>query len=292
MDKQNAQYIYIASAVVILLIIVIIAQLMRKSRLVYTEMANIAVKTSKGLIKLRADKIAYELEKIVAELNRHKGFERTGARYQQIDELIDNLKLYIESNPGVDLNKQELRMNIIHRAMSDMATFDRHIQDAAYKTITDYDELEQGTDVERFDYMLKNVNIVIDMLKHNICENGVVDLYSLENLLHLLDVDLSNSETGYFETPLGQEIGNKYDPYMIPRLALFESQQSQIEGFSRETDVKPHHPEKTDLILGAQNARNAQMRSQLFRENRQMLGTKQYNDEDLLYIPTYHQLAL
>jgi hypothetical protein len=44
--------------------------------------------------------------------------------------------------------------------------------------------------------------------------------------------------------------------------------------------------------LGPQNIRDAQQRSQMFRENRQVLGTSHYVDEDLLFEPTYNSVAL
>jgi hypothetical protein len=61
---------------------------------------------------------------------------------------------------------------------------------------------------------------------------------------------------------------------------------------SAETIHKSNHKDKHNLILGAQNVRNAQQRSQLYRENRIILGDKHYIDEDLLYRPTYKSLAL
>jgi hypothetical protein len=185
----------------------------------------------------------------------------------------------------------DIRADIIHRSLADYTSLDRHQADAAYNTIMDFDEFEHGSDEKRFDYMLKHIEILIAMLKQDVCTDGLIDLNLMEDLLRKLDEDLSTNGE-YYQTPIGQAHASKYDPYIIPRLSLFESQSTQIEGFSLETKPKPRYEEKFDRIIGAQNARNAQQRSQMFEKNRKLLGTVHYNDEELLYSPTYAQLAL
>lgn len=289
MQSETVKHLYIGSAIAIILVIVLIAQTTFKKKINYSADAKIAIKTSKGLIKMNSQYIADELARLAAELDKHNGFERTGRHYKLIEEVMRNIREFIKRNPKNDLTKRDLQTQIIHKALSDWAHIDS--QANGYNTIMDFDSLDHGTDSDRFEYMLKHVDVLIEMLKRDICDDGVIDLVGLEKLLHMLDLDITNSVSGNYETPLGQEIGHKYDPYIIPRLSLFETQQTQIEGMgSRESILKPRS-EKRDTILGIQNARNAQQRSQMFRENRQY-GIDNYTDEDLLYEPTYEQQAL
>lgn len=260
----------------------------QKASIQYDLNANIAVKTSRGLIKLNQFTLSKELSKLHAELSRHNS-TRTTKYKLQIDELIDDLNTLIRRNPTVDLSTGDERGDIIERVMSDAITHDQQIQQTNYNTILSHDDLEHGTDSDRFDYLLKHIDILQHMTGSSICYDGVCDLIGLENLLRMLDLDLSNSTTGNYETPIGQEIKNHNDPMIIPRLSLFYSKNTQLEGMSvesvlrskpRTAELQPNH-----MIVGAQNARNAQQRSQMFESNRRTLGNKtNYMDDDLLQL--------
>ena len=59
LDYQGAKYVYIGSAVVIVLVLCLIARAMHKSHKNYSEQEKIAVKTSKGLIKMNNVRFFY-----------------------------------------------------------------------------------------------------------------------------------------------------------------------------------------------------------------------------------------
>lgn len=141
------------------------------------------------------------------------------------------------------------------------------------------------------------------MLKRDVCDGGLLDITALESILRKLDDDLTQGatfdhSTGFYSdskymTAYGSELLSRSDPYAIPRLPLFASRASHLEGFSVESQIRGL-PEKDDkhYSLGPQNARNAQHRSQMFRVNRQKIGLDHYVDEDLLFEPTYESVAL
>lgn len=304
LDYQGAKYVYIGSAVVIVLVLCLIARAMYKSHKNYSEQEKIAVKTSKGLIKMNAQSLANELAKLQAELSRHEGYERTSKFDIEINQVLEHIKQFIQQNPhDKDVCKGEMKASIMHNALADRITQHHTDQHLAHATILTHDDLEYSSDSLLFDYLLRNIDVLIHMLQRDICDGGLIDITALEEVLRKLDADLTSGaefdkSTGEysdsrFMTEYGQELLARYDPYAIPRLPLFASQASQIEGFSVVSQIRGL-PTKDDVnySLGPQNARNAQQRSQMFRENRQKIGLIHYNDEDLLFNPTYSELAL
>ncbi len=303
-DYTRTKTIYIVSGVVIILIITLLAQSIYKSHKKYNDGRLIAVRTSRGLIKMNATSIADELAKIQAELSRHEGLERTSKFDIQITNVLDHIKQFIKDNPhNLDVCKGDIKASILNNAMNDRITIHNTDQHLAHAAILSHDDLEYGPDSLRFDYLLRNVDILVHMLKRDVCDGGVIDMTALENLLRTLDADLTqNAEfdlsTGQysesrFMTDYGKDLATRHDPYAIPRLSLFASNASHIEGFSMESQARglPAHDDK-HYSLGPQNARNAQQRSQMFRENRQKIGLHHYVDEDLLFKPTYNSMAL
>ena len=293
LDYQGTKYIYIGSAVVIVLVLCLIARAVYKSHKNYSNQEKIAVKTSKGLIKMNAQSLANELDKLQAELSRHEGYERTSKFDIEINQVLEHVKQFIQKNPhDKDVCKGEMKASIMHNALADRTTPHHTHQHLAHAAILSHDDPDYGTDSLLFANLLRDV-----------CDGGLIDITALEAILRKLDADLTSGaefdkSTGEysdsrFMTDYGRELAVRHDPYAIPRLPLFASQASQIEGFSVVSQIRGL-PTKDDVnySLGPQNARNAHQRSQMFRENRQKIGLTHYNDEDLLFNPTYSELAL
>ena len=257
---------------------------------------KIAVKTSQGLIKMNSRAAAELLAKLQADLSRHQGMHRTSKYEVQINDVIDQIKEFIKKNPSDNtMCRGSDRAAIIDNVLSDTVTQHQSDYHLAHAAVLSHDDLEYGTDSQRFDYLLRHIDILVHLLQRDVCDNGIVDINVLEGLLRKLDADLSVdvSPDTNFSDELGDELTSRYDPYVIPRLSLFESRQSQLEGFSVESHLRGLPSSDSVLFtLGPQNARNAQQRSQMFRENRIKLGSKQYNDEDMLYHPSYAEAAL
>lgn len=303
-DYSSAKTVYVASGIIIVLVLVLLARSIYKSHKRYTAGERVAVKTSRGLIKMNAQSIADELAKLQAELSKHEGYERTSKFDIQITNVVDHIKQFIEQNPhDKDMCKGEIKANILDNAMADRITPFHTDQHLAHATILSHDDLEYGSDSLRFDYLLRNIDILIHMLKRDVCDGGMIDITVLEDLLRALDADLTqNAEfdrtTGEygesnFTSDIGKELAVRNDPYAIPRLSLFAADASHLEGFSVESQIRGV-PTQDDVhySLGPQNVRNAQQRSQMFRENRQKIGLNHYVDEDLLFTPTYDSMAL
>lgn len=310
LDCRSAGYIYVGSAVAIILILCLIARAAYKSYKNYTTQEKIAVKTSRGLIKMNALSVADELAKIHAELSRHAGYERTSKFDIEINQVLDHVKQFIQQNPhNKDMCKGEMKASILHNALADRITPHHTDQHLAHAAILSHDDLEYGSDSLLFDYLLRNIDVLIHMLQRDVCDGGLIDITALEDVLRKLDADLTSGaefdrSTGeysesQFGTAYGRELAARFDPYAIPRLPLFASQTGQIEGFSIESQVRgiksvssPNDKDDPYYTMGPQNIRNAQQRSQMFRENRQKIGIDHYNDEDLLLEPTYLSVAL
>ncbi len=77
----------------------------------------------------------------------------------------------------------------------------------------------------------------------------------------------------------------------MPSESPFKPYVPSFEGFTVVN--QPTKIPQPDYLLGPQHIRNKQQRSQQFLENRNSIGDMtQYNDEDLLYDPTYLTVGL
>lgn len=296
LDSEEVCYSYIISGVVIVLVLLLVVGSVYKTFYQYEKDAKIAVRTSRGLIKMNAHALAEELAKIQAELSKHEGYERTTKFDEQIDQVVAQIKEFINKNPSDrTLCKLEAKSDIIDKAMGERLNPNKHDQHAAHQTVIDHDELSHGPDSLKFDFLLKNIDVLIGMLNRDVCDGGLVNVYELEQLLRALDLDLTNGAEYVIEPNFspgyGEEIAARHDPYMIPRLSLFAAAPSQIEGMSVESQHRPI-VNQPNYSLGPQNIRDMQQRSQMFRVNRQALGTKQYIDEDLLLDSSYKKMAV
>lgn len=292
-DKKEVSISYLVTAVVLVLIILLISQLYYDYGLEYDANAKIAIKTSRGLIKLRNDQIAEELARVKAELElqKHKS-EKIGRHTDHIDEVIKNIKQLIKRNPERKLCDAEINADIVNKAMSDSINPNSSTWSNAYQSIADFEESSYGTDEDKFVYMLQNLDVLINMLRNDTCSDGMLDLEKLHNLLHDLDEGITIKHV----TPITNKYITPYDPYFTHKLGPFQTVQSQTEGLSNapvnEIDDEMIPRDSVKTMLGPYRLRNLSQRSQMYQDNIQILGTKQYNDEDLLQKPTYEQLAL
>lgn len=279
LDTSSTKNFYIISAVGIVLVLLIIVQLSQKSSYEYVKGSTIAVKTSQGLIKMRTDAIAAKIALINAEMQK---FINTNApvRYElAIQSAIKNLKQMIKANPGKNLCNVEKRASIIDRAMGELVTYDEVSASHAYKTIVEHDTIDHLNGENAFMYLLRNIDIVIELLHNEVCDEGILDLEILESILHNMEEDLLVN--GSLDISLGTEIGNHHDPYEIKRMPLFIKDQGQLEGFdSRENFTKAPKKVKSLTSLGIHN--KLQERSESFRTNNYTLAHNMVSEEELL----------
>lgn len=266
LDSSDAKKIYIASAVGIVLVLLVITQLSQRQAYKYAASHSIAVKTSQGLIKMRADAVADMLANINAELQRFKGTNVTPYT-ADIKHALANLKQTIDANPKKNLCNLEKKLNIMDKALSESITYDENAASQAWKTIVEQDSIENKSDSDMFVHLLRNIETLIHLLHSDICEDGILDLERLEALLHTMERDLVDH--GRFEMSPGTEISNRNDPYeKVPGERLFIREQEQLEGFdSRENYKKPSKRIKPLMTLGVYN--KLQDRSDSFRADRE-----------------------
>ncbi len=293
LTQKETTHIYVGSAIFIILIIFLISGAVSKSTAPYKQGEKIAVKTSKGLIKMNAESIADELARVRAELSKHEGHNYTSNHSLEIQSIVDHIRQFIKNNPrDADVCKGDIKASVIENAMNDRITPDVAWQSAAHDTILSH--IDHVSDEQLFEYLLKNIDITIHLLQRDVCDNGLLDLESLESILRKLDAEIYQDPDSYdFDKsqPILSDISSRYDPYAIPKLSLFASQATQLEGFSTVSQIRGY-PGVDAISLGPYQIRNAQQRSQMFRENRQKMGVEHYIDEDLLFTPTYNTLAL
>ena len=67
------------------------------------------------------------------------------------------------------------------------------------------------------------------MLRHRICDNGILDIVELERILFELEKDLETDMK--FDTPIGQELSTHYNPHQKEYKRLFIREFSQVEPF-------------------------------------------------------------
>jgi hypothetical protein len=149
---------------------------------------------------------------------------------------IKNIKSFILKNPHIDICNLEKRLPVVNQALDNSITSEKYQQLAAYKTILEDDEEQYllKDDPALFEHLLKNIDLLIEILHREVCRDGVINLDLLENLLRLMQKDLI--EDNKFDKTLGSNIGNKKDPYDLPeRENPFFLTINKLEGFSRES---------------------------------------------------------
>jgi hypothetical protein len=297
LDSQRIKNIYMASIAVITVVIILLAISVSKSQKKYETGKLIAVKTSRGLIKMNATEVAKELSNIYANLSRHSGYDRTSKYDIEINAILDHVKIFIEKNPQTKNPKAiDKKVRIINKT-----SIDKINSANAYDSVMSHVDIEAQDNLIQLDNLLQHMDILIQMLQQDICDCGLLDITAFKNIEHKLDadiadqiIDIDRTIDGTLNDPtLATEVVARADPYIIPRLPLFATQQSQIEGLKVEAQIrKPPIVNESQYLRGPQNIRNAQQRSQMFRENSKKLGTTHYIDEDLLFTPTYDSMAL
>jgi hypothetical protein len=274
---MDITYLYIAGATAVVLIVLMISQLYMSKSYKYTADYKLAVKTSNGLIKMNNRILADELSKVSADLQKFKGRNQSVTYAIPIAEAIQNIKHFIKKNPGVDLCRAEIRANEIHQALQDNITTDEVQRNLVYKTILDSDSEYIVNDRGLLEYMIKHIDLLIQLLHNDVCVDGVVDLGKLQDILEYMDKDLN--EYNSLERSYGNELGSKYDPYDKAPRRIFIKDASQLEGFVSLENDNTRKFAKNNHSMTSDNHR-LQTRSEEFRTNK--TSWTKTSDEELL----------
>lgn len=198
---QNKSVIeYVIYSVVILLILALLVQFYLGMAPPTAEPVNsyITVITPNGLIKSSSVEVMNELIKIREKIRAYNG-PVTGATNAVpiMNGTIRNLTLIINQNPGSDssITAKELRTQIIHQVLNE-SVLEHSENTNSVKTIVEWDTAENtigNTPTVRLDYIIKLIDITINMLKLDICKYGTIDLIGLYNILSALNIEIDKT---------------------------------------------------------------------------------------------------
>jgi hypothetical protein len=277
--------LYMAGCLILLFIIISVMQL-KNNKEAFKDGSSkdgnsndkIAVKTDKGVIKIGQNEITEKLDEIKDKLKIYYNVKQYNK--ELINSALDKIKLFIKNNPKNYICDPEIEANIIDQALYDHNTYDKDRQYKAHNTILDNDDVEKYNDVELFQHLLLNIDVLIRMLRYKICDNGVLDIVELERIIYELEKDLEDDMK--FDTPIGQELSTHYNPHKKEYNRIFIREFSQVEpfetrvnsGYNRNPDIKKAC-NKSDINI-------YQTRSEMFRTENKTLCEKLYSDNDLL----------
>jgi hypothetical protein len=201
---------YYGTVVIIVLLLLLFVQIYKRRDPIANEITrrnNITVDTPKGLVRADRQKIAEELKKVRDKIISKKS--SIDGNCHEINYLIKksitNLDKFIKENPGRDgvLCRLELRNDIVYQSMEDSINPHPLVWEEKYKTILEHeeDEREMKVDpVKRLVYLIKNIDIVIRMLRYDICDYGRIDLTKLYKILSGINQKICKTKPMYIAT--------------------------------------------------------------------------------------------
>ena len=203
------RYLYIATAVTIILLIGLSYQMFKKNEKIVRSSIkhyNILVNKKSDLIKANAEETANDLEKIKQKITDVRGIIVSKNYTDKINNVLSNLADFIDSNPSQSYNvlcQLDLRADVLQQKMADY-TNGRISKDLL-------SDIDLESPEQRLDFMLKNIDVTIALLRNNVCSNGYIDLDALENILHAVNKSIGEPE---FSLDDQTEItpSDKYDP--------------------------------------------------------------------------------
>lgn len=251
-QENNVYMIYIGSAIAIILVVIMVSQLYKSDVKVARKLDknySIYVDTPAGIVKSSDEDVHKELVDIQLELKKKIHVAENSNDddlSQMISAAISNLEEFIKKNPkqnSLDLCTLDLRSNVMEQAMADTITPDEDSWMAKYKTIMEYDSIEEkiGRDPKSsLTYLLQNMNVTIALLRSRICNNGKLDISILRNILAKLNRNIKDKGRGYYESDTYKlNILHKYPKPSLP----FSRDAYVLEPFSGkslEREISPN----------------------------------------------------
>ena len=249
--------LYIGSALAIVLVLVLVIQLFKQDRKLKRDSDkrySILVDTPKGLVKVDNSALAIELERIkkLLTVNIAGATDRCADLTPMLNTSIRNLAEFIQENPTMNeeaLCGLELRAELINSYMVDSIKPDERDYATSYKSITDWEEYERDMPAnanERLKFLIGNLDVAIQLLRNDVCNNGRLSLTRLYDLLLrmneqiCIDGSMSDPNIQYGNPPF-----NRYD--RPPRLPDLVKSSHTVEPFESREVVPRHRPEKNDF---------------------------------------------
>jgi len=266
-DKSlTGNFLYICMALSILLIIMLVVQAFRKDKKVKQTSGKkyaVMVKTPNGLVKSDNATIAEELENLKLQLQQNSA----GAQEDcvdltpQINRAMRNLANFIKENPSDNsdaLCNIELKADLVNQYMADSITPEPYHYGTSYQSLLEWESYERDLPThptERLKYLIKNIDVIIKLLRFEVCDNGQIDLQLLYKILRNMNEQIC--KTGSMYTPTGVEITYGVDPYnkynRPPPLPLYLKDQYSIEPFGSRSVSPKELPKKGSFGSLAKN---------------------------------------
>jgi hypothetical protein len=287
LNQDTTKYLYIGSALIIIMIVFLLTQIIRKKQRVYKNDQILSVITSRGLIMADQNNTKNKLIELSNGLKLHAKRVRVGKFRPLIENAIGKLQHFINNNPKHNVCMNDDRANLIHRSMADLVSVDNLQKNTAYNTVLDSDEETYYSDEQMYEYLLKNLEILIELLHGGICDSGVIDISELEKILNLLEDDLMHN--GKFESLAGNELRNNYDAYKNPNAPIFVRDSVGLNDDSYEMRSHVSDRDFNGLLKTKDKIKTYQTRSEIFR-NGGNVGYGELSDAVLagdVYTATY-----
>jgi hypothetical protein len=194
---MGAGYLYVTSGVAIVLVLLLLVQIHNSSKqpqIPQRKHYNVFVDTSHGMVRLDNHKAVDDLQKVRNKLVDMKRLASDSC--QELVPLIKasmlNLIQFIDENPKMNsqsLCKLELRSNIINDSMQNSLRPGHDWKDE-FQTVLDWEESENremSSARDRMEHLIRNVDIVIQMLRLDVCDYGRINISKLYQILLALN---------------------------------------------------------------------------------------------------------
>ena len=252
MSEENSltTFLYFGSTVAIILIILTMLQLYHFGKN-NNAVSDIAARHMRYYNKSPGE-IAYDLEEIRdLLLKSSRGINHRDDLRADIDSAIESLAAFINENPKLNsttLCSIEMKNNLINTEMDNSITYDDNAYAKSYNHILEFDEEERNMHDdprEHLKFLIKNINIAINLLKGSVCNNGYLNINKLKQILYKLNDQIVSTGSMHYK---GKSIVYNKDPYTRydkpPSVPLFASITSTSEPFdSRPTMLRSQYTE-------------------------------------------------
>jgi hypothetical protein len=194
---MTVEYMYVASGVAIVLVLLLLVQMNNRAKQPKRSQHmhyNVFVDTSHGMIRTDNRNAANNLQMVRDKLVDKKRLASDSC--QELVPLIKasmiNLIQFINENPKMNaqsLCKLDLRSNIINDSMQN-SLLPGHDWKDEFQTVLDWEESENrmvSSARDRMEHLIRNVDIVIQMLRLDVCDYGRINISKLHQILLALN---------------------------------------------------------------------------------------------------------
>mgnify|MGYP003450048234 FL=1 len=213
--------LYICGALCVILIITLICKVTKEPPKRSRGRKQIIVEINSGnsseLIKVDSKVIITQLVLIKKSLTKMSSGNLCESLSPQIKVAMKNLTKFIKQNPPENTNaicNMDLAADLVNQQMDLSVNPDSRDVATAYNTVLEHEKTERdinGSSEDLLKYLLLNIDVVIKMLQFDLCENGVLNLEKLYEILEEMNKRICS---------IGQTHDKSIYPVDFPRYAM------------------------------------------------------------------------